>query len=166
MTTTIESTRFGTVEVNPDSVLEFPDGLIGLGGRRYVLVAPEPDSVFLWLHSAEDPELALPVTRPWGFFPDYEISLSDAETARLGFDADDEPEVWVTVRATEELEGFTANLRAPILVSGGRAHQVINEVRGLDVRTALFPEATAEVETEVEVEASPAPITGRASAVA
>src|SRR3712207_8596602 len=47
--TYIESTRFGTIEVKPESVLEFPNGLIGLGGSRYVLVAPEADSVFLWL---------------------------------------------------------------------------------------------------------------------
>lgn len=139
--TQIESTRFGTVEVNPDSLLEFPDGLIGLGGHRYVLVAPEPDSVFLWLHSAEDPELALPVTRPWHFFADYEVSISDAETARMGFAEDAQPDVWVTVRATEELADFTANLRAPILVAEGRAFQVINEVRGLDVRTSLFPDS-------------------------
>jgi flagellar assembly factor FliW len=137
--THIESTRFGTVEVNPDSVLEFPNGLIGLGGTRYVLVAPETDSVFLWLHSAEDPSLALPVTRPWHFFPDFEVSLSDSETERLAFGADDEPEVWVTVRATEALEDFTANLKAPILVSEGRAHQVINEAPRASVRAPLFP---------------------------
>lgn len=137
--THIQSTRFGTVEVNPDSVLEFPNGLIGLGGTRYVLVAPEPDSVFLWLHSAEDPSLALPVTRPWNFFPDYAVSLSDTETERLGFAADAEPDVWVTVRATDQLERFTANLKAPILVSESRAHQVINEAPGVSVRAPLFP---------------------------
>ena len=139
----IQSTRFGTVEVNPESVLEFPNGLIGLGGSRFVLVAPEADSVFLWLHSVEDPALALPVTRPWNFFPDYEVSLSDAETAALDFEAGVEPDVWVTVRATEELEGFTANLRAPILVAGGRAHQVINETPDAPVRASLFPAAIA-----------------------
>lgn len=139
--TQIHSTRFGTVEVNPDSVLEFPNGLVGLGGSRYVLVAPEADSVFLWLHSCEDPALALPVTRPWTFFPDYEVSVSDEETASLAFGVDAEPDVWVTVSAAEELEGFTANLRAPILVHGGRAHQVINEAPDAPVRASLFPAA-------------------------
>jgi len=140
---TIDSTRFGTVEVNPDSVLEFPNGLVGLGGSRFVLVAPEADSVFVWLHSCEDPSLALPVTRPWNFFPDYEVSLSDAETAALAFEAGTEPDVWVTVRAADELEAFTANLRAPILVSGGQAHQVINEAPEAPVRASLFPAAVA-----------------------
>jgi len=137
----IDSTRFGTVDVLPESVLEFPNGLIGLGGSRYVLVAPQADSAFAWLHSADDAALALPVTRPWAFFPDYAVELSDAETARLGFAPDAEPEVWVTVRATETLEGFSANLQAPILVSEGKAHQVINQAADVSVRAALFPAA-------------------------
>ena len=136
--THIESTRFGTIEVRPESVLEFPNGLIGLGGSRYVLVAPEEDSVFLWLHSADDPSLALPVTRPWNFFPGSEVEISDDETARLSFDADADPDVWVTVRAGEDLESFSANLKAPILVAGGIAHQVINEAADAPVRAALF----------------------------
>ena len=51
----IESSRFGRVEIDPETVVEFPDGLIGLGGSRYALLAAEPDSPFLWLHSIEDP---------------------------------------------------------------------------------------------------------------
>ena len=136
--THIESTRFGTIEVTPESVLEFPHGLIGLGGSRYVLVAPETDSVFFWLHSADDPSLALPVTRPWNFFSDYAVELSDRSAADLGFADDAEPDVWVTVRAGETLEEFSANLKAPILVCDGLAHQVINEAEGVSVRAPLF----------------------------
>ena len=139
--TQIESTRFGTVEVAADSVLEFPAGLIGLGGTRFVLVAPETESAFVWLHSLEDPSLALPVTRPWTFFPDYEVALSDVESARLDFPEGVEPDVWVTVRATETLEDFSANLKAPILVCEGRAFQVINEAPDAPVRASLFPAA-------------------------
>jgi len=31
-TLTVESTRFGTLELAPETVIEFPAGLIGLGG--------------------------------------------------------------------------------------------------------------------------------------
>lgn len=47
------------------------------------------------------------------------------------------------VRAADELEAFTANLRAPILVAGGRARQVINEAPDAPVRASLFPAAAA-----------------------
>jgi flagellar assembly factor FliW len=44
----------------------------------------------------------------------------------------------VTVRATEKLDDCTANLRAPILISRGRGHQVINEAEHAPMRAPLF----------------------------
>ena len=138
--TQIESTRFGTVEVSPDSVLEFPAGLIGLGGSRYALLADEEEATFMWLHSLDDPELALPVTNPFLFFGTYEVVLSDAEASRIGITDPSEADVYVTVRAAEQLEDFMVNLRAPILVSRGRGYQVINDAEQAPVRAPLFAE--------------------------
>jgi flagellar assembly factor FliW len=47
-------------------------------------------------------------------------------------------EVFVTVRAAEEARNFSANLRAPIIISGGRGFQVINEADDAPVRAPLF----------------------------
>jgi len=140
-TLTVESTRFGTLEIEPDSVIEFPTGLIGLGGSRYALLAADEDAAFVWLHSVEDPDLALPVTNPWHFYTDYAVEVSDEEARRTGIDPS-EAAVWVTVRAGEQLGDFTANLRAPILVCGGRGHQVMNEAEDAPVRAPLFPSQT------------------------
>src|SRR4051812_17723934 len=95
-TTTLESSRFGTVEVPNEAVVEFPTGLIGLGGSRYALLARSEESTFVWLHSLEDPELALPITNPWRFFSSYEVELSDDEAARIGVTAAEETAVYVT----------------------------------------------------------------------
>lgn len=142
---TIHSTRFGTVEIEPDAVLRFPRGLIGLGGSRYALLTTDPESPFCWLHSVEDPDLALPVTRPWQFFPGYEVVLDDGEARALGLGDDAPADVWVTVRAAENLADFTVNLRAPIVVTAGSdgpaAFQVINDAPGLEVRTPLLAAA-------------------------
>jgi flagellar assembly factor FliW len=146
MSITIESTRFGTMDIAPEAVVEFPSGLIGLPGNRYTLVARDEDNVFLWLHSIDHPELALPVTNPWRFFEDYEVELSDAEAERIGVTDPTQADVYVTVRAAESLADFTANLRAPILVSASKGYQVINEAELAPVRAPLFAvaeEATA-----------------------
>ena len=74
------------------------------------------------------------MTDPWAFFNDYAVELSDEDTAR--FTADDVA-VWVTVRAGSELSDFSVNLRAPILVSEGEGHQVINEATHAPVRAPL-----------------------------
>jgi flagellar assembly factor FliW len=140
MTQMLKSTRFGDVELADEAVVEFPNGLIGLSGHRYALLPHGPDGVFVWLHSMEDPDLALPVTRPWGFFPSYEVELSDSEAERIGVSDPAQAEVYVTVRAAEEAENFSANLRAPIIIAGGRGYQVINEADDAPVRAPLFPQ--------------------------
>jgi flagellar assembly factor FliW len=138
MPVNIESTRFGSIEIPDDGVIEFPNGLIGLAGTRYALVAKEEDSAFLWLHSIDDPSLALAVTNPFQFFPSYEVQLSDSEAARIGITSPEQADVFVTVRTAPELENFRCNLRAPILVSANRGFQVINEAEDAPVRAPLF----------------------------
>ena len=139
---TIQSTRFGTLEIEADAVLSFPRGLIGLGGSRYALLTTDDDSPFAWLHSVEDPDLALPITRPSQFFTGYDLVVSDEDADNLMLGGDAPADVWVTVHAAPQIEDFTVNLRAPIVVTraadGIAAYQVLNEAPGLDVRTPLF----------------------------
>jgi flagellar assembly factor FliW len=148
MPITIDSTRFGALDVPDDAVIEFPNGLIGLGGTRYTLIAREESAPFLWLHSVDDPSLAIPVTNPWSFFASFEVEISDAEAERIGVSDPSEAEVLVTVRAGESVEDFRANLRAPILIAGGRGHQVINEASGTSVRAPLFEQVAEPAEIQ------------------
>ena len=137
----LESTRFGSIEIRDDAALAFPDGLIGLPGKAWALLAHD-DGPFYWLHSLEDPDLALPVTNPWTFFLDYEVKISDEETAKLGIESPEHAAVLCVVRAGESLSDFTVNLVGPIVVHsearvGG---QFINEIGGYNVRQPLFSE--------------------------
>jgi flagellar assembly factor FliW len=141
-TLTIDSSRFGTLEIASEDVIEFPNGLIGLGGRRYALVGDDRDGAFRWLHSLDDPALALPVANPWHFFTDYVVELSDKASEPITA-APADVAVWVTVRAGAELSDFYANLRAPILIADGHGHQVINESGDAPVRAPLFPAVAA-----------------------
>ena len=138
MSLTVESSRFGRVQVEPETVIEFPEGLIGLGGFRYALLADNPDAPFMWLQSLEDPGLALPVTNPHRFFQEFSVEVIDEDAERLGFDGSSAMDVYVTVRAAPALEDFTANLKATILVRSGEAYQVINQAPGCELRAPLF----------------------------
>ena len=142
--TVLHSSRFGRLEVPAEAVIEFPNGIIGLPGTRWALLARAEDSAFIWLHSCDDAELAIPVTNPWRFFEDFEVELSDEEAERIGITDAEQTSVYVTVRATEKLEDFTANLRAPILISGGIGHQVINAAGNLPLRAPLFANIATE----------------------
>jgi flagellar assembly factor FliW len=131
--TTIDSTRFGRIEVAPDSAIAFPHGLAGLDSTRFTLVARAEDDALLWLHSLEDPALALPVADPRRFFADFALDPAPPADAA----------VYVTVRACERLEDFTANLRAPLVIADGIGQQVINEAPGAELRAPLFAELAA-----------------------
>jgi flagellar assembly factor FliW len=134
-----ESTRFGTVEVEPDAVIEFPRGLIGLGGTRYALMGrPEEDGI-VWLHALDDPKLAVPVADPWTFFTDYAVDLPDDEAERMGITDPSQARVFVVVRVGATPQECFANLKAPILVTGGTGHQVLNEADA-PLRAPLMPE--------------------------
>jgi flagellar assembly factor FliW len=140
---TIDTTRFGEVEVADEATLEFPDGLIGVRGTRYALLARADDAAFLWLQSAENPGFAIPVVNPWRFFAQYEVRISDADAGRVGLNGAADADVYVTVRAAGAIEDFTANLRAPILVLSGRGYQVINELHDAPLRAPLLGEIAA-----------------------
>ena len=144
MAVTLHSSRFGALEIPDEAVIEFPSGLIGLGGTRYALLARNEDSAFVWLHSVDDPELAVPVTNPFRFFASFEVELDDDEADRIGLSDADDTAVYVTVRAADALEDFSANLYAPILISGGLGHQVINQSADAPVRAPLFQRPAAE----------------------
>ena len=150
----IDSTRFGRIEIRDDAVITFADGIIGLPGTRYALLAQTEASAFLWLHSVEDPSVALPVTNPWFFFPGYAVDVADGDAAALGLDRAEAADIFCVVRAAESLEDFTVNLRGPIVVNGETraARQVINQSTPYGVREPLF----SEVELEDARTAAPA----------
>jgi flagellar assembly factor FliW len=141
--TVLESLRFGTLTVEPDDVLEFPRGLIGLGGRHYTLLDRNPGTGFWWLHSLDDPAIALPVVDPRSFFHNFSLQLSDDEQERVGADDLDQAQLYVTVRTAPDPTDVVVNLRAPIVVWERRAHQVLNTAPGADLQVRLFAPADA-----------------------
>lgn len=143
MTVTFQSVRFGAVEIREDEVIEFPKGLIGLGGHRWALLDRNPGSGFLWLHCVEDPALALPVVAPQLFFGDFTLELDEDERAALGLGDPAEADVYVTVRAMPNPLETTANLRAPLVIHRGVGHQVLNCAEGAELQAPLFELAEA-----------------------
>lgn len=148
MPVTFQSVRFGTVEVAQDDVLEFPFGLIGLGGASYAIFEHQPGSGFYWLHSTDDPALALPIVEPFLFFPEFALKMSEADRERTGIEDPATARLYVTVRAAPDPLQTMANLRAPIVVRDGRGYQVLNEHDPAPLQAPLF---------ELAAEAAPEP---------
>lgn len=137
MAVTIESVRFGSLEVQQAAIVEFPLGLIGLPGRRYAFVDPTPESALRWLHSCEDPALALPVLDLRTVQREIVLSMGIEEEQRIGAENLARAEVYATVRATPDPQQSTVNLRAPLVIWEGVGHQVINTAPGAELRASL-----------------------------
>jgi flagellar assembly factor FliW len=138
MSVKFQSIRFGAVEIAEEDVIEFPFGLIGLGGLQYTLLDHSPGSGFWWLHAVEDPALALPVVRPDQFFPSFTLEIAPEDRERTGIEDATGAELYVTVRATPNPADITANLRAPLLIKDGRGYQVINTNDDAALQAPLF----------------------------
>jgi flagellar assembly factor FliW len=143
----IDSARFGALELDEEQLLEFPRGLIGIPGRRYALIDPNPDGAFRWLQSAEVAAFALPLVDPFAVLPSFALSVDAADRERIGLEDLSQALVYVTVTAAPDPAQTTANLRAPLVIWKQHGHQVINSAPGADLRAPLLAsrdEAAAE----------------------
>jgi flagellar assembly factor FliW len=138
MSVTFKSIRFGTVEIPSEDVIDFPHGLIGLGGLRYALIDRNPGTGFLWLHEIDNPALALPVVSPFRFFSDFVLEIAPEDQERTGITDASGAQLYVTVRATPNPLDITANLRAPLMIIDGRGYQVINTNENAPLQAPLF----------------------------
>jgi flagellar assembly factor FliW len=138
MSVTFQSIRFGAVEIQDEDVIEFPFGLIGLGGLRYALLDRNPGTGFLWLHAVDDPALALPVVSPHQFFSTFTLEIAPEDRERTGLEDATGADLYVTVRAAPDPLDITANLRAPLLILDSHGYQVLNTNEDASLQAPLF----------------------------
>lgn len=127
----VESTRFGPLDLPDDRIIDFGPGLLGFPeSGSYCVVEIEGDADYFWFQSTDVPELAFLATRPWDFFPDYEIDVPEETLTQIGLDdpADSEVFLLLTVqREGDESTAITANLLGPVVVNTEthRARQLV-----------------------------------------
>jgi len=115
----VENTKLGDIEIDDARIVTIPEGILGFSdARRYVVLDIRKGSNLKWLLSVDRPELALVVTDPYAWFPDYKMPLSGSDAAALAFREGDDLSVMAiaTVRGRRR-EDMTVNLRAPIAVN-------------------------------------------------
>jgi flagellar assembly factor FliW len=114
----ISTTRCGPVEVAEHEVIEFERGLFGFEAvHRYVLLNHAEKSPIKLLQAVDRPELAFAVMEPFLICPDYDLSLSEEEAARIGWWEEPGILVFVVLGMSDPPSQMTANLKGPILVN-------------------------------------------------
>ena len=112
------SARFGRFDIDDGAALRFPDGVAGLAHLEwFAILKRRADSVFLWLQSLDDPDVALPIVLPWAFHWDYEIELPDADLRSLGVSSADQLSIYCLVDVGDEMRSATVDLAAPLVIN-------------------------------------------------
>jgi len=112
----VQTTRFGSVEVNDDRVLTFPSGMLGFSSyTQFVLLQPDEDGIFFWLQSTEAPELAFVVTDPATWVPDYQATVRKEQMDELSLETLETAQTFVIVNKYDN--ALTVNLQGPIVVN-------------------------------------------------
>ncbi len=112
----IATTRFATVKIEPEDIIDFPTGLIGLdGSRRWVLLADGQSDVLGWLQSIQRPEVALAVVSPRRFVPDYQARVYRRELEPLQLRRAADAQILVIL--SQHDEAITLNLKGPLVIN-------------------------------------------------
>lgn len=140
----IDSPRFGSLEVAPSKVIEFPAGLPGLEGcKQFTLIeVAEREHEIAVLQSIDDPAIALPVTTPDLLGLHYEFELSAEEEAALGKASPQDIAVMLVLRAGDASEphgAARANLMAPLVINTATMRGLQKVIARLGCELTLKP---------------------------
>jgi flagellar assembly factor FliW len=118
----VDTYLFGAVEVSPEKIISFPNGLVAFeNNKRFTLVHEEGqgDPVSFTLQSLDDPTLAFQIVDPATLGFNYELVLSDAENALLQSPAPEDVAVMQVLFKKGDADGasITPNLRAPLIIN-------------------------------------------------
>jgi flagellar assembly factor FliW len=112
----IDTTRFGKIEIEPDHLLHFPAGMLGLEDcRHWVLLADVENEGLGWLQCTSRAEIALAVVSPRRYVPEYQVRISRGELAALELTELRDAHLLAILGNNES--GITLNLKAPVVIN-------------------------------------------------
>ena len=114
----VETIRFGTLEIDDQSIIRMPRGPLGFEDENeFCMIQHRPDCNFQWLQSIHDPRLAFVVVDPTMFVEGYEFEISDSDVEKLHLTSDDEALVLAITTITNGGKDITLNLAAPVVIN-------------------------------------------------
>lgn len=132
----INTTRFGTIEIEENKIIFFPLGIPGFDNlKRYALI--DYKDPIKWLHAVDDPAVAFIVANPFIIFPDYSVDLRDDEQQFLDIRRPEDSLILTILTVVNK--HVTANLKAPLVMNtvNLKGAQIILDNEGYGFRTPL-----------------------------
>ncbi|MFQ5494419.1 MAG: flagellar assembly protein FliW [Phycisphaerae bacterium] len=135
----IHTSRFGQLEVDPDRLITFGEGILGFPQQRdYALIQTGKGSGFYWLQSVDTAGLAFVVCDPRLFVSDYQAPVRLEDLAGIELTDAANAQVFTVVNKVGDL--LTANLQGPLVVNvvNRRARQLVLSDKRYSTRHPLM----------------------------
>jgi flagellar assembly factor FliW len=114
----ITTSRFGVMDIDPDTIITFTQPIIGFQEfRRFILLPGPKDSGVSWLQSTESEDLAFLLMDPRSVIGDYAVPMGAHELAELAASTVEELEVYTLVVVPADHTKIRTNLKAPIVIN-------------------------------------------------
>ncbi len=140
----LNTKHFGQIEIDDKGIIDFPKGLPGFEDvKKFVLLAnDEEDSIFMWLQSVDNQDLAFVVIDPKLIKGDYEVDVQEEEVEELEIREESETIILSIVVVPEDLMNMTANLKAPIIInnSNKKGKQVVLDCKDYSIKHYIMQE--------------------------
>lgn len=138
----IHTTRFGALEIDPQTIIHFPFGLLGFPRQKdYVILDHDKEIPLKWLQAIDEPDLAFVIIDPLLLMPDYEVDIDDQDLEDLQVQELKNLVLLAIVTVPPGApEQMTVNLKGPVLVNSENrwAKQLVLVNRPYQTRHPLF----------------------------
>lgn len=116
---TVETSRFGAVEIEEDKVITMTTPLLGFPKDRHFFLKPHTEkSAFFWLQSLDNPALAFVVITPALIIANYHPRLDQQTRSELQVETSQELELLVILTIPKgRPQEMTANLMGPVVIN-------------------------------------------------
>lgn len=140
---------FGEVDIAEDRIITMPGGIIGFPDlQKFVLMYnnEKSDGRIGWFVSLDEPSFALPVMDPLIVDEVYNPMVEDELLNPIGGYIENDMLILVTITIPKgNLEGMTANLKAPIIINANtrKGTQIILEDDRYWIKTPAYEKIKA-----------------------
>lgn len=145
----IQTKPFGKMQISEKQILSFPEGLLGFEDyKKFALIEEEEESVFKWLQSVEEVDLAFVVIPPSLFKKEYKPLIPEQELQGIGItDLEDGLMLVIVTVPGEDPALMTANMQGPILINKETllGKQFISRNESHSVREKILASAAVEM---------------------
>ncbi|RKD32334.1 flagellar assembly protein FliW [Thermohalobacter berrensis] len=115
----LNTKHFGEIEIDENSIINFPDGLLAFEDQKKFTIIDNPDKEvpFQWLQSIDNPNLAFVIINPFIFKKDYEFDIPKQVVKKLEIEEEKDVIVYTIVVVPEDINKMTANLAGPLIIN-------------------------------------------------